>query len=288
MSLKMSHKKILVTGANGQLGCALRAESIQFPQYEFVFASKEMLDITSKASIQNTIETHQPDMIINTAAYTAVDAAEEHPNAAYTINEKAVRFLAEVCEQHSMILIHISTDYVFDGTSSIPYTEQDIPDPQTVYGKSKLAGEQTIQSFTALTYAIIRTSWLYSTYGHNFYKTMIRLGTERKTISVVDDQYGIPTLANDLATAILQVVPTLSTVNKGIYHYSHSGKATWYAFAKAIFDYSKTDINVVPVSSEAFPTIATRPKNSLLDCTKIVDTFGVATPLWKEALQQII
>ncbi|MFT5891689.1 MAG: dTDP-4-dehydrorhamnose reductase [Dokdonia sp.] len=284
MSLTESHKKILITGANGQLGNALKAEHSQFLHYEYVFATRDILDITSEASIKNAVEIHQPDVIINTAAYTAVDAAEDDQDAAYKLNEEAVRFLAEVCEQNAIKLIHISTDYVFDGTSSIPYTEEFAPNPQTVYGKSKLAGEKAIQSLDRLTYAIIRTSWLYSDYGNNFYKTMLRLGKERDELSVVDDQHGIPTRANDLARAILQMVATLAYTHRGIYHYSNKGVATWYAFAKAIFESSKIEIKVIPVSSEAFPTIAIRPKNSVLDCTKIIKNFNVDRPFWKDSL----
>lgn len=279
-----SHKKILITGANGQLGNALKQEHTQFSDYAYVFATREMLDITSEASIKSAVATHQPDVIVNTAAYTAVDAAEEHQDAAFKLNEEAVRLLAEVCEQNAITLIHVSTDYVFDGTSSIPYTEEFIPNPQTVYGKSKLAGEKAIQSLDTLTYAIIRTSWLYSDYGHNFYKTMLRLGNERDELSVVDDQFGIPTRANDLAIAILQMVATLAYEHRGIYHYSNKGVATWYAFAKAIFESSKIEVKVLPVPSEAFPTVAIRPKNSVLDCTKIVENFNVDRPFWKDSL----
>lgn len=284
MDLTKPRKKILITGATGQLGCALREESEGFSKNDYVFASRAMLDITSKASIQNAVKVHQPDIIVNTAAYTAVDAAETDVDAAYELNENAVRLLAEVCTEFDIILIHISTDYVFDGTSSIPYSEEVEPNPQTVYGASKLAGEKAIQSLDTLTYAIIRTSWLYSAYGHNFYKTMVRLGKERETLSVVNDQHGIPTLANDLAKAILQIIPKLDATTKGIYHYSNKGKATWYAFAKAIFEYLKLNTKVMPVPSEVFPTVAKRPKNSVLDCTKIVETFQVIRPFWENSL----
>lgn len=284
MDLTKPRKKILITGANGQLGCALREESEGFPNNNYVFASRAQLDITLKASIQNAVEIHQPAIIVNTAAYTAVDAAETDKEAAYELNENAVRLLAEVCTEFDIVLIHISTDYVFDGTSSIPYSEEVEPNPQTVYGASKLAGERAIQSLGTLTYAIIRTSWLYSAYGHNFYKTMVRLGKERETLSVVNDQHGIPTLANDLAKAILQIIPNLDATTKGIYHYSNKGKATWYAFAKAIFEHSKLNTKVIPVTSEVFPTVAKRPKNSVLDCTKIVETFNVSRPLWIDTL----
>lgn len=278
------HKKILITGAHGQLGCALKEESIGFSKNDYVFASKEVLDITSKASIQHAVKLHQPDIIINTAAYTAVDAAETDVETAYLLNQIAVRLLAQVCDECGIVLIHISTDYVFDGTLDIPYSEEVAPNPQTVYGKSKLAGERAIQSFETLTYAIIRTSWVYSAYGHNFYKTMLRLGRERDTVSVVNDQYGIPTLANDLAKAILEISALLDTVTKGVYHYSNRGETTWYAFAKAIFEHSKLNVNVHPVSSESFPTIAKRPKNSVLNCTKIVGTFHVSRPFWENSL----
>ena len=288
MCLTRSYKKILITGANGQLGSAFKNVYSQFAEYECRFKTKEILDITSEASIQNAINIYQPDVIINTAAYTAVDAAETNQEEAYLLNETAVFILARLCAMHKITLIHISTDYVFDGDSNIPYTEQDIPNPQTIYGKSKLAGEQAIEEMDTLTYAIIRTSWLYSDYGHNFYKTMIRLGKERDTISVVNDQYGTPTLANDLGKAIFQMLPKLSSSHREIYHYSNSGVATWYAFAKAIFDYSELVVKVNPVTSDVYPTVAKRPKNSILDSTKIIKTFNVYCSSWEEALKQII
>lgn len=282
MRLQTLHKKILITGANGQLGNALKAVSLEFTDHDYVFASKMMVDITSEIAIKEAIQTYQPDVIINTAAYTAVDAAETNEENAYLLNEKAVRLVATLCASHAITLVHISTDYVFDGNSSVPYAEMAIPNPQTVYGKSKLAGEIAIQDTKDLTYAIVRTSWLYSDYGHNFYKTMLRLGTERNEISVVNDQHGIPTLANDLARAILQLISQLDSSSKGIYHYSNVGITTWYAFAKAIFEYSKLDVKVLPVASEAYPTAAQRPKNSVLDCTKIVEKFNVNRPNWED------
>ncbi len=288
MRLTKSYKKILITGANGQLGNALQVECPQYTEFECVFATKEMLNIYAVTSIKKAIKRYQPDVIINTAAYTAVDAAESNQEEAYQLNERAVRFLAELCALHDITLIHISTDYVFDGNSSIPYSEESIQNPQTVYGKSKLAGENAIRSIDNLTYAILRTSWLYSDYGHNFYKTMLRLGKERDELSVVDDQQGTPTLANDLAKAILQIIPKLNHYNKGVYHYSNKDITTWYAFAKTIFDYSQLNVNLFPVSSDAYPTDAKRPKYSILDCTKIIKTFGVHRPSWKEALLQII
>ncbi len=288
MRLTTSNKKILITGANGQLGNAFQEIASQFVEYECVFATREMLDITAVASIKDAIEVHQPDVIINTAAYTAVDAAESHQEDAYLLNEHAVGHLATLCASYSITLIHISTDYVFDGNSDTPYTEEDIPNPQTIYGKSKLAGEHAIQNTDNLTYAIVRTSWLFSGYGHNFYNTMVRLGNEREELTVVNDQHGIPTFANDLADAIFQMITRFDDSHKGIYHYSNSGVTTWYAFAKAIFDYSQLDVKLRATTSDAYPTVAKRPKNSILDSTKIVETFGVNSPDWNKALQQII
>ncbi|MEP0266484.1 dTDP-4-dehydrorhamnose reductase [Dokdonia sp.] len=286
-SLKQ-YKKILITGADGQLGKAIQVESVLYPELDFIFATKDMLDISNPTSIHQAVQEYQPDFIINTAAYTAVDKAETDEDASYLLNEKAVHILATICKEHAIALIHISTDYVFDGVSKKAYTEETATNPKTIYGKSKLAGEKTIQAIDDLVYTIIRTSWLYSNYGHNFYKTMLRLGDTQKNIQVVNDQYGVPTLANDLAIAILEIIPKLTIRNSGIYHYSNEGSATWYAFAKAIFEYSKLDVQVSPVLSHAFPTVAIRPKNSILNSTKIVKTFGVSRPLWKDALQQII
>lgn len=284
MSTYIKHKKILVTGANGQLGKALQDECVSYPELILVFATKQELDITDALSIEKAINVYQPDVIINTAAYTAVDAAENDQEAAYLLNEKAVNLLASSCKENNIKLIHISTDYVFDGSSKNAYTEISQVNPQTVYGKSKLAGEVAIQAVQDLTYAIIRTSWLYSDYGHNFYKTMLRVGSQKSELQVVNDQYGIPTLANDLASAILEIAPNLDPTNKGIYHYSNQGKTTWYAFAKAIFEASELDVLVTPTTSELYPTTAKRPKNSELDCEKITSKFHVNRPFWKDAL----
>lgn len=284
MNTHTKHKKILVTGADGQLGKALQNECKLYPELTLVFATKHELDITETLSIDKAIQVHQPDVIVNTAAYTAVDAAENDQEAAYLLNDKAVGLLTASCKQNDIVFIHISTDYVFDGTSKEAYTEISQVNPQTVYGASKLAGEKAVQAVDGLVYVIIRTSWLYSNYGHNFYKTMLRLGTEKSELRVVDDQFGIPTLANDLAIAILEIAPKLDATNKGIYHYSNQGKATWYAFAKAIFKVSKLDVLVTPLVSESYPTAAKRPKNSELNCEKITSNFGVNRPFWKDAL----
>lgn len=288
MSSLKQHKKVLITGANGQLGKAIQVESVLYPELDFVFATKEMLDISSAISIHKTVEEYEPDFIINTAGYTAVDNAENDKEASYLLNEKAVHTLATICKEQAIALIHISTDYVFDGVSEDAYTEDTATNPQTVYGKSKLAGEKAIQAIDGLVYVVIRTSWLYSNYGHNFYKTMLRLGSSKKSIQVVNDQHGIPTLANDLAMAILEIVPRLDITNSGIYHYSNEGSTTWYAFAKAIFKFSKMDVQITPVGSEKFPTIAIRPKNSVLNCLKITSIFDVNRPTWEETLQRIL
>lgn len=284
MNTSIKHKKVLVTGSDGQLGKALQNECVSYPELIFVFTTKQELDITDALSIEKAINTYQPGIIINTAAYTAVDTAENDQEAAYLLNEKAVGLLASSCNKNNIKLIHISTDYVFDGASKDAYTETSQVNPQTVYGKSKLAGEVAIQAIDDLTYAIIRTSWLYSDYGHNFYKTMLRVGSQKSELQVVNDQYGIPTLANDLACAILEIAPKLDPTNKGIYHYSNQGKTTWYAFAKAIFEASELDVLVTPITSELYPTAAKRPKNSELNCEKITSKFHINRSFWKDAL----
>lgn len=281
-------RKVLVTGASGQLGQALAEQSIHFRNFEYLFLSRNDLDITIKADIASTIAQYQPDIIINTAAYTAVDAAEDDKERAYLINHKAALFLAQVCKDKNIAYIHISTDYVFDGTSITPYTEDVLPNPQTVYGASKLAGEQAIIDTYLNKFAIVRTSWVYSVYGHNFVKTMLRLGKERDSLSVVNDQLGCPTWANDLADAILVIATNLQEDNSGLYHYSNTGKATWYDFAQAIFEHTTMDVSVLPVTSDLFPTRAKRPSNSVLNTDKLATQFQINIPNWKDSLHKML
>ncbi|WP_405224961.1 dTDP-4-dehydrorhamnose reductase [Dokdonia sp. Asnod1-B02] len=281
-------KKIVVTGALGQLGMALLEQSKYHKDFYYVFLSRKDFDITSRDNISSVFDTHQPDVVINTAAYTAVDAAEDDKDQAFLINETAVGYLAEECKKRDCALIHVSTDYVFDGNKSTAYVESDKPNPQTVYGASKLGGELLIEASNITKYAIIRTSWVYSVYGHNFVKTMLRLGQERNQLSVVNDQLGCPTWANDLADAILTVARGLKEDNSGVYHFSNKGSITWYDFAKAIFKNSQIDVLITPVTSDLFPTKAKRPENSVLDTYKIEKQFQVYIPEWGSSLQKML
>jgi len=283
-----SKRKVLITGAKGQLGKALKQQSITNENFDCIFLSKEELDITSKQEIKSVFNYHRPDVVINTAAYTAVDKAEDNEELAFLINATAVGFLAKACKLRDISFIHISTDYVFNGNKEDSYIESDLPEPQTVYGSSKLAGEKALIDSDLIQYAIIRTSWLYSSYGHNFVKTMLRLGPENNEISVVNDQLGSPTCANDLAEAILLCAKRLTTINSGIYHYSNKGSITWYNFANAIFKHSEIDVTVLPITSELFPTRAKRPVNSVLNTEKIEAHFQIKIPEWETSLKRIL
>ncbi len=285
MSAHLPNTKILVTGASGQLGLTIQEVSKSYPEYEFVFADKKVLNIVNYNDARDYITNIYPDVVINAAAYTHVDLAESNEESAYAINKTGASNLAQICKEEQIKFIHISTDYVFDGQSTLPYIETDRASPVTVYGKSKYAGEEAIHKICPEVYVIIRTSWLYSIYSHNFYKTMLRLGKEKDEISVVNDQKGTPTLANDLVKAIMDIIPMLDNSNRGVYHYSNEGETTWYAFAKAIFEISEIEVTINPVSSNAFPTVALRPKHSVLDCTKIVKIFDVKQPFWKDSLE---
>lgn len=280
--------KILITGAAGQLGQAMKAESAQFPNYEIIYVTRKEMELTDVTGIVHLIKSISPDLIINAGAYTAVDAAESNRDGAFEVNAVGVKSLASICKLLDIALIHISTDYVFDGTAKVPYAETAVTNPQTVYGASKLAGEVGIIEANIDMYAIIRTSWLYSEYGNNFMKTMLRLGKERDTLSVVNDQHGVPTLANDLAKAIFHMIPQLEKSYSGIYHYSNVGATTWYEFASFIFAETKNPIAIHPVSTAAYPTPATRPAYSVLNCDKIRDTFKVSTPNWQESASSIL
>lgn len=280
--------KILITGAAGQLGQAMKAESVHFSEYTFIYVNRREMDLADASAMHSVIVEHSPDVIVNTGAYTAVDAAERNEDAAFGVNADGIRSLASICKQFDIALIHISTDYVFDGTGHVPYLETDATNPQTVYGSSKLEGEVGLMATGLDTYAIIRTSWLYSEYGHNFMKTMLGLGKERTVLSVVNDQQGVPTLANDLAKAILCVIPQLEKATSGIYHYSNNGATTWYDFASFIFEKTKKSLEVLPVSTAAYPTLAKRPAYSVLNCDKIRNTFGVSTPNWQKSALSIL
>jgi dTDP-4-dehydrorhamnose reductase len=277
--------KILITGSEGQLAQTLKHLSGENENY--IFVNKDQLDITNTEALESFFEEHTPDVVINTAAYTQVDASETYTETAFRVNETAVKNLVNVCEKHEVKLIHISTDYVFDGTASKPYRETDPTNPVTVYGKSKRAGEEAIQNSTLKAYAIVRTSWLYSPYGHNFYKTMLRLAQTKNELSIVNDQRGSPTNALHLAEALRVIAHKLQSENTGVYHYCNAGETTWYGFAKAIFDKHNRQLEVKPVSSDEYPTAAHRPAYSVLDTEKIKKTFSLKIADWHTALKTL-
>ncbi len=279
---------VLVTGSNGQLGSEIRN---LISNDEWYFTDRNTLDITNKIAIESFCTKHNIEVIINCAAYTAVDKAEEDEVNADRINHLAVKYMAEIAKEKNIKLIHISTDYVFDGENYKPYSEEDKTDPQGVYGKTKLAGEQAIQDIHPNNSIIIRTSWLYSSYGNNFVKTMLRLGKERDELGVIFDQVGTPTYAKDLAKVIIHIIQH-STLNiqhsVEIYHYSNEGVASWYDFAKAIFELSDIQCDVKPIETKEYPTPASRPHYSLLNKAKIKNQFGIEIPYYKDSLKMCL
>jgi dTDP-4-dehydrorhamnose reductase len=278
--------KILVTGANGQLGRCLQDVSVGYAEYDFHFKSSIDLDITSNEEIGTLFEQENYDYCINCAAYTAVDKAESEKEKAYLVNAEAVWYLAEACKAVGATLIHISTDFVFDGTKGAPYTEEDTPNPINVYGASKLKGEQYIQGVLT-NYFIIRTSWVYSEYGHNFVKTMLRLGSEKDEIGVVNDQIGSPTYAGDLAEVILKIISSKAT-KYGLYHYSNDGSISWYEYAVEIFTLKQFKVKVNPIGSREFNLPAKRPFQSVLDYTNIKVNFKLEIPAWNKRLKELL
>jgi dTDP-4-dehydrorhamnose reductase len=279
---------VLVTGSHGQLGSEIKALSSHYA-YEFFFTDREELDISDKTKIEIFCKENAIDVIINCAAYTAVDKAEDEEEIADAVNRQAVRYLAEISKAYSIKLIHISTDYVFDGTNFKPYTEIDRPGPNNVYGQTKLAGEKAMISVNPAGSIIIRTSWLYSGYGSNFVKTMLRLGKERDRLGVVFDQVGTPTYARDLAEAVLQILNVDTTRDPvEIYHYSNEGVCSWYDLAKAIFEISGIQCEVNPIETVEYPTPAARPSYSLLNKSKIKKEYNIAIPYWRDSLKECL
>jgi len=278
---------ILVTGGNGQLASCIKDVEKQYDDLNIIYTDHLELDICNLNQIQTFFKSNpQIDYCINCAAYTAVDKAETEAEKAFEINATGAKNLAQVCNDHDAILIHVSTDFVFDGEKNEPYTETDAANPISVYGASKLQGEVEIQQ-ALKEYFIIRTSWLYSEYGNNFMKTMLRLAETRDGISVVSDQIGTPTYAGDLAEIIIQIINT-KTEKYGIYHYSNEGVASWFEFAKEIFKLTKNKIKVNPIPSIEYLTPAKRPKYSVLDKKKIIDVFKIDIPFWRESLKKVI
>jgi len=280
----MGNLTVIVTGANGQLGRELQVLAKTLPQYDFIFADRSQLPIEDQRQVDAFFATHQPAWCINCAAYTAVDKAESDKDAAFRINGDAPGYLAAACHRHSARLIHISTDYVFDGNSAVPLKESDPTGPINIYGASKLAGEQKAMENNPGATVVIRTAWVYSQFGNNFVKTMIRLMKERPAINVVDDQLGSPTYAADLAAAIVGII-AYPRFTPGIYHYSNEGQITWYQFALAIRERIGSACTVNPIPSSQFPTPAKRPHYSLLDKTLIRNTYQLAIPAWETGLE---
>ncbi|MCK4492435.1 MAG: dTDP-4-dehydrorhamnose reductase [Methylococcales bacterium] len=285
------NKTIVILGANGQLGNAIHALENQYPAYKFLFITRQHCDLSSLVAIRDFFNHQAFDVLINCAAYTAVDKAENEAALADKINHQAVQLLAEIVKKQDATLIHFSTDYVFKGENFKPYQETDETCPQGVYGATKLKGEQALQEINPKG-LVIRTSWVYSETGANFVKTMLKLGRDREALSVIFDQVGTPTYAGDLAKAVLDMVsnPRLTRQNSvfEIYHYSNEGACSWYDFAQAIFELSAIQCQLTPIETKDYPTPAKRPHYSLLNKAKIKHDFDLSIPYWKDSLQKCL
>ncbi len=277
--------KVLITGSNGQLGRSIQERSLLYPEFSFDFTDVDQLDITNKSALEFYLKTSKPDVIINCAAYTAVDKAEEEKEKAFLLNVTAVEYLSQISVEYGILLIHISTDFIFDGKSTKFYKEDNFAQPESVYGKSKLAGEKAIKD-CGPNAIIIRTSWLYSEYGHNFVKTILRLASERSEIKVVSDQVGTPTYAGDLADAILKIIHSnYQPEGVQVFHYSNEGVASWYDFAKAIIEIDNLDCSVIPIPASKYTLPAKRPDYSVMSKEKFKQYFHLEIPEWKESLK---
>ena len=276
---------ILVTGCNGQLGCELKDLASKESNLNFLFTDYEELDISNELMIDNYFRANNIDFIINCAAYTAVDDAEENEEQSNLINNIALKYLVKYCKKYDVKLIHISTDYVFDGSKTKPYFEYDITNPKSVYGLTKLNGEMQVMN-SNLQCVIIRTSWLYSSYGSNFVKTMIRLSKEKNKINVISDQFGTPTYAYNLAELCLKIINDDNWPNKPeLYHYSDDGECTWFDFAKEIFHQCSIKTSLIPIDSYKYKTKAYRPRYSVLSKDKLIYRYGIDVPNWKRSLR---
>lgn len=279
--------KILITGSKGQVGSELKELSINYP-YRCYFTDKTELDITDFNALRKFIVQNDIDTIVNCAAYTAVDKAEGEYELADKINHLAVKNLAMLSNEFNIKLIHISTDYVFDGTSFKPYKEEDTTNPQGAYGQTKRDGEKAILEYNLENALIIRTSWVYSYYGSNFVKTMLRLGKEKESLGVIFDQIGTPTYAKDLAKTILEIIPKIQNSKLSICHYSNEGVLSWYDFAKEIMRMAKLPCKINPIETCQYPTPAKRPHYSLLNKAKIKKEFNIEIPYWKDGLDDCL
>jgi len=273
---------IVVFGASGQLGNCLKKVAEEKGIDEIYFPHESEANILDKDAIKAIFEKYKPAYAINCAAYTAVDKAEDELDLARKINKTGAENLAEACKAYQTVFVHISTDFVFKGDTPNPLVEDDITEPISVYGLTKLEGEQDIIRIME-EYFILRTSWLYSEFGNNFVKTMLKLGAERDMLKIIADQAGTPTYGIDLAACILEII-TSGSKAYGIYHYSNEGVTSWYDFAKGIFDLSGTDVKLLPIRTAEYPTKATRPAYSVMDKTKIKTTFGIEIPYWRDSL----
>lgn len=278
---------ILVTGSKGQVGSELKVLSFDYT-YNFFFTDKDELDISNKKNLSEFIEKNSINTIINCAAYTAVDKAESEPKLAAKINNEAVQYLAEISKERSMKFVHISTDYVFNGEGFTPYKETDITNPNSVYGQTKLDGEKALKEVNPKNSIIIRTSWVYSSFGANFVKTMLRLGKERETLAVIYDQVGTPTYARDLAKTILDILPQIKNEGVEVYHYTNEGVLSWYDFSKEIMRMAKINCKINPIETKEYPTPALRPHYSLLNKAKIKEKFQIEIPFWKDSLAECL
>ena len=281
--------KILVTGANGQLGRCL-SDLAETTDWDWIFTTRQHFDLTKSSEVMAFINENQPDIIINTAAYTQVDQAEKESNLSFEVNQQGIENLVNSVKDNQVRIIHISTDYVFDGQGSIPFTENDSVNPQSVYGQSKAAGEKILLDKIKDKSYIIRTSWLYSEYGQNFVKTMLRLGSERQEISVVNDQLGMPTYAGDLAQGIIRMIENIEFKNapSGIYNFANKNITSWFYFATEIMKLAGLECVVHPITTSQFPTLAKRPVFSALNTDKFESIFTFAIRSWEDALQECI
>ena len=280
--------KLLITGSKGQLGSEIKDLSVDFPEYEFLFASREDLDICDKESVEKFIQSKNIDVIVNCAAYTPVDKAESELELANKINQLAVKNLAEIARDNGLKIIHISTDYVYDGKGFMPYPVDHPTSPVNMYGKTKLAGEDAMKEINPGNSMIIRTSWVYSSFGSNFVKTMLRLGNQRKELNVICDQVGTPTYARDLADFIIENVVHFNSDKVEVFHFSNEGVCSWYDFAREIMEQGNLKCSIKPIPTREYPTPANRPYYSLLDKSKITTEFNYEIPYWKESLIKCI
>ena len=278
---------ILVTGSNGQLASEIKELSSSY-EYIFFFVSKSELDITNKEALEEFIDTNNIDIILNCASYTAVDKAEEEKELANSVNHYAVRNLAEISKVRNIKLIHISTDYIFDGHNYQPHIETDRGNPCSVYGQSKFDGENAMIEVNPKNSVIIRTSWVYSQFGSNFLKTMLRLGRKKEELGVIFDQIGTPTYAKDLAKVMLEILPKLGNETVEVYHYSNEGVLSWYDFATEIMNMADVDCQVNPIESKDYATAAQRPFHSLFNKAKIKKDFNIVIPYWRESLDRCL